>query len=276
MSEDKSADILGIKPLSEAALVLTKGVVDGAGAFLGRICLPAAEEFGLMMRDRVGAWRQANAVRMLQKAERLNAKRENAEKLHAHPRLAMLALEYASWSDADAVHSAWAGLLSSACSEEKPTDNNLIFMNILSNLTATQVRIIDLACRELPLAVSMKQFVMGLPTIMATSELMDKLGVDDLHELDYQLDHLRESGLFNENSGMHSETDAIAIFPSALAISFFVRCQGFIGAPVDYFRECNNLVDDKDEVKKYYAKHEALWGTVLGIPPIDFTQAYGE
>jgi len=41
--------------LAEAINTVTTSVVGGAEAFLGRICLPAAEEFGLLLRDRVHA-----------------------------------------------------------------------------------------------------------------------------------------------------------------------------------------------------------------------------
>ena len=44
---DKSLDILGIKPIGNAIESVTTGMVAGASAFLSRICLPAAEEFGL-------------------------------------------------------------------------------------------------------------------------------------------------------------------------------------------------------------------------------------
>lgn len=72
MTDDKpkSFDIFGIRPLAEAINTLTKGAVDGAGAFLSRICLPAAEEFGLMLRDKVSSWRAKNAVAIIQKAEK--------------------------------------------------------------------------------------------------------------------------------------------------------------------------------------------------------------
>jgi hypothetical protein len=50
--ENKSLDILGIKPIGNAIESLTDGFVSGASAFLSRICLPAAEEFGLLLRDR--------------------------------------------------------------------------------------------------------------------------------------------------------------------------------------------------------------------------------
>ena len=47
--ENKSLDLLGIKPILHAINTFSKGTVDGASAFLSRVCLPAAEEFGLLI-----------------------------------------------------------------------------------------------------------------------------------------------------------------------------------------------------------------------------------
>jgi hypothetical protein len=49
-NETPGIDLLR-KPVEEAVKIATKGAVDGVGAFLSRICLPAAEEFGLLCRD---------------------------------------------------------------------------------------------------------------------------------------------------------------------------------------------------------------------------------
>ena len=64
MGEEKRAslDILGIKPIGDAALVLTKAVVDGAGAVLSQICLPAAEEFGGLLKEKIHTWRGAGLI----------------------------------------------------------------------------------------------------------------------------------------------------------------------------------------------------------------------
>ena len=51
--EQGKRDLFGLAAYGETLNTLAKGVVDGAGAFLSRICLPAAEEFGLLLRDKV-------------------------------------------------------------------------------------------------------------------------------------------------------------------------------------------------------------------------------
>src|SRR5436190_421992 len=68
--DDNSLDILGVKPIGEAINTVVKGTVEGAAAFLGRICLPAAEEFGLFLRDKVSNWRTKNLVKMTENAKK--------------------------------------------------------------------------------------------------------------------------------------------------------------------------------------------------------------
>src|SRR5687768_12770409 len=85
MNEDKSIDLFGVKPAAKAMEKATEGAVAGAGAFLSRICLPAAEEFGYLLQDRVRAWRGTHAVQLAAKAEQLTAGKPGV--LEAHPRL---------------------------------------------------------------------------------------------------------------------------------------------------------------------------------------------
>lgn len=68
-NEPKKGDIFGLRPFGEATKIVAKGTMEGMGAFLGRICLPAAEEFGLLLRDKVGQWRAKNAACVTAKAE---------------------------------------------------------------------------------------------------------------------------------------------------------------------------------------------------------------
>ncbi len=57
-------DLLGLAPYGEAVNTATKVVVDGAAAFLSRVCLPASEEFGLLLQDQVRHWRAQNIARI--------------------------------------------------------------------------------------------------------------------------------------------------------------------------------------------------------------------
>ena len=85
--KNKSLDIFGIKPVCDSMKACTQAAIDGAYAFLGRICLPAAEEFGFLLQDKVKYWRQNNTIKMLQKAEVKFNKFNGDIKKHAHPRI---------------------------------------------------------------------------------------------------------------------------------------------------------------------------------------------
>ena len=70
---------------------------------------------------------------------------------------------------------------------------------------------------------------------MTAEEAAKTFGCEDLHTLDYQLDHLRELGLLTDRGGFDGNTGEIRLEPTSFAVSFYVRCQGFVGAPSEYF-----------------------------------------
>jgi hypothetical protein len=63
--------------------------------------------------------------------------------------------------------------------------------------------------------------------------------MDDVQRLDLELDHLCELGLLVQTGGFQpylgDQATPIAITASALAMHLYVRCQGFVGPPADYF-----------------------------------------
>src|SRR5438552_9230450 len=147
-NQSQSLDVLGIKPVGEAITTAVKGTVDGAAAFLSRICLPAAEEFGLLLRDRVSHWRTQNLIKIAEKTERKLGPTPDAAHMHAHPRLVHLTLENGSWADTDELQEMWAGLLASACTIDGKDESNLIFVNLLSQLTSIQVKVLNYGCEN--------------------------------------------------------------------------------------------------------------------------------
>ena len=132
MTDEKShsLDVFGVKPLADSVKQVTQGAIDGVAAFLSRICLPAAEEFGLLLRDKVARYRATNAVKIAQKAEQKLRAASGEVNGHAHPRLVGIVLEIGSWTDADEIQELWAGLLASSCTPDGQDQSNLIFLNL--------------------------------------------------------------------------------------------------------------------------------------------------
>ncbi len=232
----KSLDIFGIKPVSDAISQVTKATVEGASAFLGRICLPAAEELGLLLKDKVRTWRSNNAVNMISYAQIRYSKYHRDDNAHAHPRLIASALEHGSWSDDKIIQEMWGGLLASSCTEDGRDENNLIFITLLSQLTSVQVRLLNYACEKIEKNVDASGLVLPMPEqlIIDIVTLNKITSIDDIQHLDQALDHLRSLDLIY--SGILTESPGKAdITPTALALNLYVRSQGFSGSVADYF-----------------------------------------
>jgi hypothetical protein len=265
-NQDKSLDILGLKPYGEAVNTLTKGVVEGAGAFLSKVCLPASEELGLLLKDKVSGWRKQNLVDVTQKFENKMNSLPDGENRHAHPRIITLGLERASWADSDEVQEMWAGLLTSSCTADGKDDSNLIFINLLDQLTSLQAKILNYACQNAKLCISKNGFIYAEETFINLDELIVLTGVGDLYRLDRELDHLRsldilhsgfslddadllatyelakKDSLSENNMDTESGKNSLAatITPTGLGVSLYVRSQGTLLSPIDFFGLSNN------------------------------------
>ncbi len=237
MSEpNKSLDILGVKPIANAIETVTKGAVDGAAAFLSRICLPAAEEFGLLFRDRVSAWRASHATAITNRAQAMLDSEPHDAPVHAHPRIVAGVIELGSWTEAEEVQQMWSGLLASACTTDGRDDSNLMFVDLLSKLTTSQARLFDYVCQQAKKWVFPNGLLMADEFFMGLDDLKQVTGIVDLHRLDLELDHLRTVGILNEQAGgfTTASVDANAT-PSALALQMYARCQGYRGDPILFY-----------------------------------------
>lgn len=234
--DDSSLDLLGAKPIAEAAKAVVEGSVSGASAFLSRICLPASEEFGYLIRDRVSHWRKIQAVKLTARAENIKLRYDKENRYSAaHPRLVMKAISDGSWSDDDQIIDMWAGLLASSCTEDGKSDDNLIFMTLLAQLNRTESLILNFAAENAPKFKTPAGFTMAHPFGINYDELFRLVGHMDVHLADISMDHLREVGLLFGESGFDPNEKHIVLQPSTLALSMYVRCQGFIGPPASYF-----------------------------------------
>jgi hypothetical protein len=231
--ESKSLDILGIKPVADAISNITKASLDGASAVLSRICLPAAEEMGLLFKDKVSGWRTANHIATMKKLEAKLAAAKVADGSHAHPRIVSTIVEQSSWIEDDMVQDMWAGLLSSSCTESGDDDSNLIFTNILGGLTRLQARVIKYACEHAVKECTPKGLVVASTLVITWDELFVIAGESDIHRLDRELDHLRSLDIVN--AGMNPYEREADITPSALGLHMYVRCQGSRKSPVEFF-----------------------------------------
>lgn len=228
----KSIDIIGIKPIADSIKIATKETIAGASSFLSRICLPAAEEFGFLLRDKVSNWRLNNQLQMLKKSEEKYCKYSEAS-AHAHPRLVSSILDHSSWTDSDNVHDMWAGLLASSCTTDGNDESNLIFVNILSQLTGLQAKIVKHCCEAAKKNISIAGWILAEPYSLELAKLEEVVGIKDLHRLDRELDHLRSLGI--SEAGFLPDSKMAILTPTSLGLQMYVRCQGYLGSPLEFF-----------------------------------------
>lgn len=241
--ENKSVDILGIRPVASSIEKVTEGVIDGARAFLSRVCLPAAEEFGLILHDNVKAWRAANAVRIAHRAEeKLAEQNRDSEAVSGNPRVVCTALEQGSWNDDAVVQDFWAGLLASACDELGGDDANCVFISLLSQLNGGQVRLLRYAVQQAPKFVSAAGWPYAKSITIDVDTLKELFKTADLHRIDVALDHLRvleligTSGPFTLGGGFTTETaDHATIDLSSLALNMYLAGEGTQKNAIDYW-----------------------------------------
>lgn len=117
----------------------------------------AAEELGLVLRDKVAAYRVRNLDAMAANAsKKLQSVLDN---IHAHPLVVSKIVEQASWTDDAVVQDLWAGLLVSSCTEEGDDDSNLIFVvrvdEIFKISEVADINRIDSEFTPTPLALNM-------------------------------------------------------------------------------------------------------------------------
>jgi hypothetical protein len=234
MSEgNKSLYVLGLQPISDSVKVVTQGTVDGASAFLSRICLPAAEEFGFLLKDKVSSWRANNAVKITDKAQKILEKKSNSLVVSAHPRIIYTAIENGSWAEDDFMQNFLAGILASACTPNGKDESNIIFINFLSQITTNQARIIDHICKNAKTYKGGTGLTLCERFEMEIDELLRVSGIKDIHQLDRELDHLRGLELIFE--GLAYDNVKANVTPQSLCLQFYVRTQGYVGSPIDFF-----------------------------------------
>ena len=238
----KSLDVLGIKPVGESLKVITEATVRQAEAFLTLICQPAAKEFGLLLKDQVKALRQANLVRIANKAEKkLNDKSE--KEVYAHPRVITLACESGSWSEEDEVQEMWAGLIASACTEDGQDDSNLVFVQLLGQLTARQAKFIRHLCQNSKFYKETSGWIYAGMGEWKFRELTSAVGYETSDRFRTEISHLRQLGLIDVWFSRR-ESELMRCGPTALALELYARSQGSRETITHYYEDQQKLTNE--------------------------------
>jgi hypothetical protein len=111
--------------------------------------------------------------------------------LSAHPRIIYESIEKGSWADSPLMQNLWAGLLASSCTEDGKDESNLIFINLLAQLTSSQGVIIKHVCENAKIGKSPGGWLNSENFQLDVEFLQALTGIDDVYQIDHELDHLR-------------------------------------------------------------------------------------
>lgn len=267
MEEEKSLDLMGITPVAKAVEKATDKTVDGLGSFFGAICMPAAEEFGLLLKDKVAAYRQRNLEKISQKAQKKIEHQKIEISGQANPVLIREVLEEASWCEDEDIQSMWAGLLSVAAGNTAVSDDSLVYTDTLKRLTPFQARLIneiyfDPRCCSVKRPIGNHEDDVFYPENKLIYSVVDVLKVypGDLSEIvqitntshekilatenDHpialsrfrpQIEALKVLGLIHDVKFLNNGKEGIYVFPSLKGLDFFMRCLGYSVYPLEAF-----------------------------------------
>ena len=258
MSETKGLDIFGIKPIGEALNTTVTKSFEGIEGFLKLVCAPALEEVGLMLKDQVRNWRLNNVLRILIKAQGKLEFIDEKLQIKAHPRVALSIIENGSLNDDDEIQELWAGLFASSCTTDGQDDENLIFVDILKQLTVLEARVLKYSCESSRKILYKNGLIMGDSFQINCDELIKLTGTKDIHRLDRELDHLRSLELIGSALGggfdPNDESLIADISPTALALNLYVKSQGFNSDPAVYWK--NSVITDLQLKKEHEEKQK--------------------
>jgi hypothetical protein len=253
MNENKALDIFGTKPIANAIDTTVTKTFEGIEGFLKLVCAPALEEVGLLIKDQVRYWRLNNMINILQKAKGKMEFIDNKLQIKAHPRVALAILENGSLNDNPEIQELWAGLFVSSCTKDGQDDENLIFVDLLKQLTTIEAKIINYSCKNSRKIICNNGLLMGDDFVIELNDLKNISGITDIHRLDRELDHLRSLELIGTSmggGGFNSDDINLSahIGPTALALNLYTKTQGYNGDPREFWS--TNIISQEAFLKE--------------------------
>lgn len=242
MEKIEIKDLLGIEPIGELGLEMTKATIKGISSFLDLVFKPGLQELGYLMRDEVRKWRLNNILRVLEKAKgKMNFDGKELN-LTANARVGLSIMEECSNVDNEELQDLWAGLFVSSCTPDGADDSNLIFVDLLKRMSSIQARIIEFACREGKKVLYPNGLILAQELIIPFDELKEVTLCDNLYRLDNELDHMRSiellvtGGDFSDGGGFSASDSLNAnITPGPLALALYFKTHSTVANPIIFW-----------------------------------------
>lgn len=128
------------KKINITSTALEKGI-DLAKDFLDKLVMPAVEETGLLLKDKVTLWKFKNQVQMLNKAKAY-CEKNNISTKQVSLKLLCPLLDYSGIEEDEILQDKWAILLSNMVDSEQNIENH-VFPYILSQLSTNEFLVFE-------------------------------------------------------------------------------------------------------------------------------------
>ncbi|MBO7144315.1 MAG: DUF4393 domain-containing protein [Salinivirgaceae bacterium] len=241
-------DVLGLKPVAETGLEVTKATIEGVSSFLEIVCKPCLQELGYLIQDKVRQWRLNNIIRTLEKAKGRMCFDGQTLQLTANARVGLTIIDECSQIEDDELQNLWAGLFASSCTTDGRDDSNMNFVDLLKRMSSVEARILDYACRNCKKIQYKNNLLSAQTLIISFDELVTIAETDDIYRLDSELDHMRSIVLLVvgdaiSGSGGFMCTDAnldANITPSPIALTLYYKTHSIGLSPIEFWE--NDIV----------------------------------
>ncbi len=243
MDKIEIKDLLGIEPMGEIGLEVTKASIRGISSFLDVVFKPGLQELGFLFRDNVRLWRLKNTLQVLEKAKGKLEFDGQQLNLTANARVGLSIMEECSVVDNEELQDLWAGLFASSCTPDGRDDSNMNFVDLLRRMSTVEARILDYACRNSKKFIYPSKLIMADSLSVSFDQLVEIAGVNDIYRLDSELDHMRSiellpQGSLIEGGGGFSVDDVqlvADITPSALALNLYYKTHSTGVSPLEFW-----------------------------------------
>lgn len=250
------------KAIEEGAKITVGKLVDGISSFFSVICMPAAEEFGLYLKDRVAIYRLTNIHKVILKAQKRINKDTSKISSSVSPKLIKTIVDEASWAEDESVQEMWAGLLAGAALNNEITDESIIYVNQLKELSAYEARLVNLIYSDprigsvgQPITIVNDSFLLNNRLIFPLSTIFE-LSPKPLNHIvegrshDELLANKEEWGLalgfvrpqldslirhhVIEKWEKHTQ-ETVVFYPSLTGLDLYMRCTGYNVYPIEAY-----------------------------------------
>jgi len=161
-------------------------------------------------------------------AEKMLSERPDSVERHAHPHIVADILRNGSWEKDDATQRMWAGLLVSSCDEHGTDESNRDLVDLLVEVTTSQVHILIDGCRRSAERWLSTDGSASLPIILDQQEMIRVTGMYDVYRNATDVAYLHNLGLIERNFDFstHSSSTDFDVTPTVLGMRLYRTCLG--------------------------------------------------